>query len=91
MGLWGAAQAVAFGLGGMVGTAASDLAHWLMAHSGSAYATVFALEALLFLVSARLALQIRSPARHAAAPPAEDTLQAGSGPHPAMRLASSQA
>ncbi len=91
MGLWGAAQALAFGLGGMAGTAASDLAHWLMAHSGSAYATVFGLEALLFLVSARLALQIRSPARHAAAPPAEDTLQAGSGPHPAMRLASSQA
>ena len=30
MGLWGAAQAAAFGLGGLLGTAASDLAHALL-------------------------------------------------------------
>ncbi|MDZ7812047.1 MAG: hypothetical protein U5L74_02590 [Ideonella sp.] len=30
MGLWGAAQAVAFGLGGVLGTGASDLARWLI-------------------------------------------------------------
>lgn len=36
MGLWGAAQAIAFGLGGILGTAASDLAHWMMASSGLA-------------------------------------------------------
>jgi BCD family chlorophyll transporter-like MFS transporter len=61
MGLWGAAQAVAFGLGGLVGTGASDLAHWLMSSPGLAYAWVFALEAGLFLVSALLALKIGRP------------------------------
>jgi len=62
MGLWGAAQAVAFGLGGMVGTGASDLARWLMGHTGSAYGCVFALEAGLFIFSAVLAWRIESPA-----------------------------
>lgn len=62
MGLWGAAQAVAFGLGGLVGTGASDLAHWLIATPGSAYATVFALEGLVFLISAALAWRISAPA-----------------------------
>jgi BCD family chlorophyll transporter-like MFS transporter len=33
MGLWGAAQAIAFGLGGFMGTMASDLAQWLLADS----------------------------------------------------------
>jgi BCD family chlorophyll transporter-like MFS transporter len=56
MGLWGAAQGMAFGLGGLAGTAASDLAHWLIASAGSAYASVFAMEALLFVVSAMLAM-----------------------------------
>jgi BCD family chlorophyll transporter-like MFS transporter len=58
MGLWGAAQAIAFGLGGLVGTAASDLAHWLIAAPAQAYAVVFALEGLLFVVSALLAWRI---------------------------------
>jgi BCD family chlorophyll transporter-like MFS transporter len=60
MGLWGAAQAVSFGLGGLVGTAASDLARWLIAAPGLAYASVFALEGALFLLSAALAWQIGS-------------------------------
>jgi BCD family chlorophyll transporter-like MFS transporter len=58
MGLWGAAQAIAFGFGGLLGTAASDLAHWMIASSGPAYAIVFAAEAVLFIVSALLALRI---------------------------------
>ncbi len=62
MGLWGAAQAVAFGLGGLVGTGASDLARWLIAAPGAAYASVFALEALMFLLSALLAWRISAPA-----------------------------
>lgn len=52
MGLWGAAQAIAFALGGTLGTAASDLARWLLASDALAYASVFMLEALVFLVSA---------------------------------------
>ena len=65
MGLWGAAQAVAFGLGGPVGTGASDLARWLIATPGSAYAAVFALEGWLFLLSAALAWRISAPAAQA--------------------------
>jgi BCD family chlorophyll transporter-like MFS transporter len=62
MGLWGAAQAVAFGMGGLVGTAASDLARWLIGTPGAAYATVFAFEALLFVGSAVLAARLgRAP------------------------------
>ncbi|NCW79126.1 MAG: MFS transporter, partial [Oxalobacteraceae bacterium] len=58
MGLWGAAQAIAFGFGGLIGTAASDIAHWLIASNGIAYGSVFALEALLFVASAMLAFRI---------------------------------
>jgi BCD family chlorophyll transporter-like MFS transporter len=62
MGLWGAAQAIAFGLGGFLGTVAIDLARALIADTALAYALVFGAEALVFLVAARLALQIRQPA-----------------------------
>ncbi len=58
MGLWGAAQAIAFGVGGLLGTIASDLAHWLLPSSGVAYGTVFGGEALLFIASALLASRI---------------------------------
>jgi BCD family chlorophyll transporter-like MFS transporter len=70
MGMWGAAQAVAFGLGGFLGTAASDLARQLLGSPLLAYATVFSAEGLLFLISAALALRVgqvrasvRRPAR----------------------------
>ncbi len=58
MGLWGAAQAVAFGVGGLAGALASDIARWLIGHTGSAYALVFGLEAVLFIVSAWMAARI---------------------------------
>ncbi len=58
MGLWGAAQAIAFGLGGFLGTAAVDLTRALIGDPGPAYALVFMGEALLFLVSAVLAARI---------------------------------
>jgi BCD family chlorophyll transporter-like MFS transporter len=58
VGLWGAAQAIAFGLGGLAGAAASDLARGLIASPGLAYGAVFAGEALLFLISALLAARI---------------------------------
>lgn len=62
MGLWGAAQAIAFGLGGFMGTMASDLAQWLLADSRLAYAWVFAIQALLFVVSAWMAIRVPAPA-----------------------------
>lgn len=55
MGLWGAAQAVAFALGGFLGTAAVDLARYLAGSPVIAYAAVFAGEAVLFLVAGALA------------------------------------
>ena len=66
MGLWGAAQAVAFGLGGLMGTAASDIARWLIASPGAAYASVFGFEAALFVLSAVLAWQAGKPTAQAA-------------------------
>ncbi len=58
MGLWGAAQAIAFGLGGFAGTTASDAARYALGAPLLAYALVFTAEAALFLVSAVLASRI---------------------------------
>ena len=55
MGLWGAAQAIAFGLGGFSGTVAADVARHLMGSPDIAYGTVFAGQAVLFVISAVLA------------------------------------
>jgi MFS transporter, BCD family, chlorophyll transporter len=63
MGLWGAAQAMAFGLGGLIGTGASDLARALVADTGTAYAIVFGLEGSLFVLSATLAWRLGRPTR----------------------------
>lgn len=64
MGLWGAAQAIAFGFGGFAGAAASDIARRLLGAPGPAYGSVFALEALLFVGAAMLAVR-SAPARPA--------------------------
>jgi BCD family chlorophyll transporter-like MFS transporter len=58
IGLWGAAQAIAFGVGGFLGAAAIDAARALFTETAPAFALVFAIEALLFLVAARLALGV---------------------------------
>jgi BCD family chlorophyll transporter-like MFS transporter len=58
MGLWGAAQAIAFGLGGFAGTVAIDVTRAFIASPGFAYALVFACEGVLFVVSAVMALRI---------------------------------
>ena len=61
MGVWGASQAIAFASGGFLGALGSDLARiWLYA-PGSAYAAVFVVEALLFVVAARLAVAVDLP------------------------------
>jgi len=61
MGVWGAAQAIAFGLGGIVGTVSVDLVRWLLDSVSTAYALVFCMQAALFAIAALLARQI-SPA-----------------------------
>ncbi len=58
MGLWGAAQAVAFGIGGLAGAAAVDLARIAVGTPHVAYAAVFVTDALIFLLAAALAARI---------------------------------
>jgi BCD family chlorophyll transporter-like MFS transporter len=57
MGLWGAAQAVAFALGGVLGTFIIDAIRYFFGSPVAAFAIVFGIEALLFLVAARFAAQ----------------------------------
>jgi MFS transporter, BCD family, chlorophyll transporter len=63
MGLWGAAQACAFGAGGLAATMLSDLAHAVAGTTATAYAIVFALEAAIFLASALLAVRLEGVRR----------------------------
>ncbi len=66
MGLWGAAQGIAFGLGGFGGTVLFDVARLVVASPATAYALVFGLEAALFVLAAVLALRIEAPRRDGA-------------------------
>lgn len=61
IGFWGAAQAIAFGLGILVGAGAADIARALLADPAAAYGSVFALEAAVFLFAAGLAARITLP------------------------------
>jgi len=58
MGVWGAAQAIAFGLGGFLGAAAVDVARAVMDAPAAAFALVFTVEGITFLVAAALALRV---------------------------------
>jgi BCD family chlorophyll transporter-like MFS transporter len=62
MGLWGAAQAMAAGFGGLLGAVAVDALRVRLAPD-LAFASVFAAEAVLFLVAAGLALRVIDPGR----------------------------
>jgi len=82
MGLWGAAQAIGFALGGLFGAAASDAARWLIGDAAASYTSVFFVEAGMFVAAAWLAARIAGPHTMVAAlapPPTPDTqaLQAG--------------
>ena len=64
MGLWGAAQAFAFGIGGFLGTLASDVARYVLTSAALSYSAVFASEAGLFVVAAVMAVWVhRAPAK----------------------------
>ena len=54
MGLWGAAQAIAAGFGGLVGAGAADLMR-LFLPDATAFGLVFGAQALLFIVAAMMA------------------------------------
>ena len=64
MGLWGASQALAAGLGGLSGAAAVDVLRLVMP-DGAAFAAVFLAEAGLFLVAALMAHRILGGVAHA--------------------------
>jgi BCD family chlorophyll transporter-like MFS transporter len=60
MGLWGAAQAAAFGIGGFFGASAVDAGRHYYGADGPAFETVFAVEAVMFMVAALLALRLNA-------------------------------
>ena len=63
IGLWGGAQAIAFGLGGLLGAGASDLARSIFTNPATAYSSVFFIEAILFIASAYMASLVESKNR----------------------------
>ena len=63
IGLWGAAQAFAFGLGGFLGTVGVDVSRAILGSPTVAYAIVFFIEGLLFVVAAVLAARLGQPHR----------------------------
>jgi BCD family chlorophyll transporter-like MFS transporter len=58
MGMWGAAQALAFAAGGIVGTAGVDLARLTFGTPTAAYGAVFVLEAVCFALATLLAIRL---------------------------------
>ena len=61
MGLWGASQAISFGIGGFLGTLASDATRHLLPSISQSYALVFAAQAGLFIIAAGLATWVSRP------------------------------
>jgi BCD family chlorophyll transporter-like MFS transporter len=57
VGLWGAAQAIAAGFGGLLGAATADVVRRLLDAPALAYGAVFLAEAALFVAAALLALR----------------------------------
>lgn len=60
MGVWGAAQAVAFGLGGLLGTGVIDLMRFVVGSVPAAYAAAFIIQALFFVAASVLAATLSS-------------------------------
>lgn len=58
MGVWGTAQAIAFGLGGLTGALGVDFVRGATGQVAEAFQLIFAFEASLFLVSAILAMRV---------------------------------
>jgi MFS transporter, BCD family, chlorophyll transporter len=67
MGLWGAAQAVGFAVGGLLATSILDASRHLLGSPSAAFAVVFGMESAMFLVAGMFAARVaaRSPAEPA--------------------------
>lgn len=61
MGVWGAAQALAFGLAGLMASVAADGARAALGDPAAGYGVVFLAEAGLFALAALIALRIETP------------------------------
>jgi MFS transporter, BCD family, chlorophyll transporter len=57
MGVWGASQAIAFGIGGLTGAVGVDVGRSLMHADAPAFTLIFSCEAALFLLAASIALR----------------------------------
>ena len=57
MGVWGASQAIAFGLGGLIGAVGVDVGRAMMGADTPAFALIFGIEAGMFLLAALVALR----------------------------------
>ncbi len=77
MGIWGAAQAIAFGLGGILGTTTVDIVRWIAGSPLYAYSFVFVAQACLFFVAVVLALKLSSGAATRQALTSTPELRAG--------------
>jgi len=58
MGLWGAAQAIAAGFGGLLGAAAVDVMRVVLGQDAPAFGAVFVAEAALFVLAALMAMRV---------------------------------
>jgi MFS transporter, BCD family, chlorophyll transporter len=61
MGLWGAAQAIAFGLGGVAGTATIDITRHFLGSVSGAYSLLFLFQSALFIIASILAARLSRP------------------------------
>jgi BCD family chlorophyll transporter-like MFS transporter len=73
MGVWGASQAMAFGLGGLLGAVGVDVARRVMGADGAAFQMIFAVESAAFVLAAALAVgvAVRAPAATTTQQPGE--------------------
>ncbi|MDX2235689.1 MAG: BCD family MFS transporter [Hyphomonadaceae bacterium] len=76
MGVWGASQAIAFGLGGFLGAAGVDVMRHVTGETGRAFLLVFTAEAVLFLAAAVLASRLDLVAKPSASPAPAGTMSA---------------
>ncbi len=67
MGLWGAGQAIAYGLGGALGGMAIDVARYALGTHAAAYSLLFAIQGCLFALATGLAVRLTATAALAAA------------------------
>jgi BCD family chlorophyll transporter-like MFS transporter len=67
MGVFGAAQALAYGAGGLIGAIASDLARHALGSAVAGYGLVFVGESVLFALAAAFAARSATPAARAIA------------------------